>query len=629
MADGLSLDVGLELDDGSISSFKSKLTGALGSVGSALKSGISAVGSVVSSVGNAANAAGQEIFNMAQNCAAAGDKIDKQSQALGLSREAYQEWDYILSQNGTSIDSMGTALKTLNGVVDDAANGSSGAAEKLSRLGLSVEDLAGKSREEVFETVITGLQGVENESEKAAIANDLLGKASVNMAALLNGSAEGVEALKDNAHKMGIVMEDEAVNASVAFTDSMDNLTRSFGAFKNKVGAEFLPGITGITDGLTSLMSGDYDKGIEQIKTGITGIVDSLGTTLQKGVEIVGELLPTLLPALGDAVVQLLQGVMNVLTENAQILADTVVQLVTMFGLFIVENLPLIIDAALKMIIALAEGLANSVDELIPSVIEAVVLIVDTLIDNLPLLIEAALVLIQALANGLIQALPELVEKLPEIIYTITDFVANHLPEIIEMGIQIIIALAGGIIQAIPQLVSQMPQLITALLTAIGGAVVGVTKIGKNIVEGLWQGIIGMKDWIKEKVNGFFSGIVDGAKEKLGIHSPSTVFASIGGYMSEGLGIGFEEKMPNINEMIQDELPTTAQLNADLNISKNLKTSANQANKESKNSKSFGNIVLEFKGNTFTDKVGLKKVAQDLKSILQEEGLRTGSVAFA
>ena len=47
MADGLSLDVGLELDDGSISSFKSKLTGALGSVGSALKSGISAVGSVV------------------------------------------------------------------------------------------------------------------------------------------------------------------------------------------------------------------------------------------------------------------------------------------------------------------------------------------------------------------------------------------------------------------------------------------------------------------------------------------------------------------------------------------------------------------------------------------------------
>ena len=629
MADDLSLDVGLQLDDSSIDAFKGKLSGALGSVGSALKSGISAVGSVVSAVGGAAQAAGQEIFDLAQNCAAAGDKIDKQSQALGLSREAYQEWDYILSQNGTSIDSMGTALKTLNGVVDDAGTGSASAAEKLARVGLSLEDIEGKSREEVFEMVITGLQGIEDESQKAAIANDLLGKASVNMAALLNGSAEGVEALKENAHNMGIILEDEAVNASVAFTDSMDNLTRSFGTFKNKVGAEFLPGITGITDGLTDLMSGNYEEGIESIKSGISGIVESLGTTLQKGVEIVGDLLPTLLPALGEAVVQLLQGVMGVLTENAQILADTVVELVTMLALFIVENLPLLVETAIELVCALAEGIAGSVEELIPAVIEAVVMIVNTLIENLPMLIEAALVLIQALANGLLIALPELVAALPEIIFAITDFIAQNLPEIVAMGIEIVMQLAFGIIQAVPELVAEIPYLVGALLTAIGGAVVGVVGIGKNIVEGLWQGIQQMGGWIKEKVSGFFTSIVDGAKSALGIHSPSTVFASIGGFMSEGLGIGFEEKMPNINKMIQDELPTTADLNADLNISKNLKSSANQANRESKNSKSFGNIILEFNGNTFTDLAGLKKVANQLKQVLQEEGLRTGSVVLA
>lgn len=629
MADDLSLDVGLQLDDSSISDFKSKLSGALGSVGSALKSGISAVGSVVSAVGGAAQSAGQEIFDLAQNCAAAGDKIDKQSQALGLSREAYQEWDYILSQNGTSIDSMGTALKTLNTVVDDAGTGSASAAEKLARVGLSLEDVQGKSREEVFEMVITGLQGIEDESVKAAVANDLLGKASVNMAALLNGSAEGVEALKENAHDMGIVLDDEAVNASVAFTDSMDNLTRSFGAFKNKVGAEFLPGITGITDGLTSLMKGDYDKGIEQIKTGITSIVDSLGETLQKGVQLIGDLLPTLLPALGEAVIQLVQGVMNVITENSQILADTVVQVVTMLAMFIVENLPLLIEAAVQLVCALAEGLAGSVEQLIPAVIEAVVMIVNTLIENLPMLIEAALILVQALANGILAALPELVAALPEIIFAITDFIAQNLPEIVAMGIEIVMQLAFGIIQAVPQLVAEIPYLVGALLTAIGGAVVGVVGIGKNIVEGLWKGIQQMGGWIKEKVTGFFSGIVDSAKSLLGIHSPSTVFASIGGYMSEGLGVGFEAEMPDINGIIQDELPTTAQLDADLNISKNLKTSATQANRASKGSNGFGNIVLEFKGNTFTDKQGLKKVAQDLKAILQEEGLRTGSVAFA
>ena len=628
MADGLSLDVGLALDESSLTSFKSSLNGALGSVGGALKTGFSAVGSAVTAVGGAAKAAGQEIYNLATDCASAGDKIDKQSQALGLSREAYQEWDYILSQNGASIDSMGTALKTLNTVVDDAANGSSSATEKFERLGISVDDLKGKSREEIFEMTIAGLQGVEDASEKAAIANDLLGKQSVNMAALLNGSAEGVEKLKENAHTMGIVLNDEAVDASVAFTDSMDNLTRSFGAFKNKVGAEFLPGITGITDGLTMLMSGDFEGGMESIKTGISSIVGSLGETLQKGVEIIGELLPTLLPALGEAVVSLLTGVMGVLTENAQILADTVVQLVTMLAMFIVENLPLLIDAALKMVIALAEGLAGSVEQLIPAVVVAITQIVTTLIDNLPLLIQAALTLVQALANGILAALPELVKALPQVISAITNFIANNLPEIIGMGIEIIISLAGGIVQAIPQLIACIPQLIGALLEALGGVIVGVVGIGKNIVTGLWDGISQMASWIKQKVTGFLSTIVEGAKQTLGIHSPSTVFAEMGGYMSEGMGIGFEENMPNIDGIIQDNLPTTSSLSTDFNISENLKVSASRTAKASKNS-GYGDIILQFTGNTFTDKAGLKKVAQDLKAILQEDGLRTGQVLFA
>ena len=52
--------------------------------------------------------------------AAMGDTIDKQSQKLGLSREAYQEWDYVLSQAGVDITSMSTGLKTLTNKLDDA-----------------------------------------------------------------------------------------------------------------------------------------------------------------------------------------------------------------------------------------------------------------------------------------------------------------------------------------------------------------------------------------------------------------------------------------------------------------------------------------------------------------------------
>lgn len=133
---------------------------------------------------------------MANDAAAAGDTVDKSSQRLGLSREGYQAWDYVLSQNGASITSLETGMKKLNSSVDDAINGSASATEKFQRLGISMSDLEGKTREEVFEMTIKGLQGIEDEGQKAAIANDLFGTSSVELAALLNQTAESTESLK-------------------------------------------------------------------------------------------------------------------------------------------------------------------------------------------------------------------------------------------------------------------------------------------------------------------------------------------------------------------------------------------------------------------------------------------------
>jgi len=83
------------------------------------------------------------------------------------------------------------------------------------------------------------------------------------------------------------------------------------------------------------------------------------------------------------------------------------------------------------------------------------------------------------------------------------------------------------------------------------------SEIGSNIVKGVWNGIQGMATWISDKVGGFFSGIIDGAKNLLGIHSPSKVFAGIGQNMALGLGSGFSQEMDSINNDIQKAIPTT------------------------------------------------------------------------
>ena len=71
-----------------------------------------------------------------------------------------------------------------------------------------------------------------------------------------------------------------------------------------------------------------------------------------------------------------------------------------------------------------------------------------------------------------------------------------------------------------------------------------IADIGKNIVKGLWNGIQNMIGWFKDKIHNFFSGIIDGAKSALGIHSPSKKFAWIGKMCIEGFEDPFDDYDP-------------------------------------------------------------------------------------
>lgn len=71
-----------------------------------------------------------------------------------------------------------------------------------------------------------------------------------------------------------------------------------------------------------------------------------------------------------------------------------------------------------------------------------------------------------------------------------------------------------------------------------------MASIGGNIVKGLWNGIQNMIGWFKDRIHSFFSGIVDGAKSVLGIHSPSKKFAWIGKMCIEGFEDPFDDYDP-------------------------------------------------------------------------------------
>lgn len=186
------------------------------------------------------------LFGMATESAKATDRIDKLSQRLGLSREGFQEWDYVLGQAGVSIDSMQTGMKTLSQRMGDALEGAGTGAQLFQELGIKITE--SMSQEEAFDATIIALQNMEDGVKKADLAQQLFGRNGQDLLPLLNGQAGGVEELKNKAHELGLVLSDEAVNSGVLFTDTMDSMKKSLGSVVSKIGVEAMPIIQKLLD---------------------------------------------------------------------------------------------------------------------------------------------------------------------------------------------------------------------------------------------------------------------------------------------------------------------------------------------------------------------------------------------
>jgi len=199
----------------------SKLTGVVKKVGTVL----TAVGATVGVVGGA-------IIRGANQFAEMGDRIDKMSQKIGMSRKSFQEWDYIMSQNGGNVETLQMGFKTLTTQIEGVQKGSKDSINAFRALGVQVKDNNGKFRnaDDVFNDTIRSLQKIENPTQKMILANRLFGRSAAELRPLLNQEAQAVDDLRKKANDMGLIISDEDVENSVKFKDTMDTFTRFFQA---------------------------------------------------------------------------------------------------------------------------------------------------------------------------------------------------------------------------------------------------------------------------------------------------------------------------------------------------------------------------------------------------------------
>jgi len=224
-------------------------------------------------MGEAAIDVGKQVYNLAVDAAETADNVDKMSQKIGISREAYQELDFAMSQSGASVDSLQAGMKTLRGQMTSAASGNKKTADTFKKLGVSVRDTNGhlRSQEDVMFDTLLALQNVQNETERARLANELFGKSGTDLLPLLNSEAGSIDDLRQQAHDLGLVMGDEAIDAGVRFSDSLDAVKKAFSAITTQIGLAVMPVIQTVLDWIMANM-----PMIQEIVHGVVSFISKI-----------------------------------------------------------------------------------------------------------------------------------------------------------------------------------------------------------------------------------------------------------------------------------------------------------------------------------------------------------------
>lgn len=301
----------------SISKTEQKAEGLTGKLGSGIKTAAKWGTAIV----GAATVVGAGMMAMANKTAEATDHIDKMSQKIGISREAYQELDFVTSQCGGSVDNLKNGMKTLTNQMQMASQGSKTATSAFDALGLSWEDGNGKlkDQETMMWEAFTALQNVEDQTQKAALATDLFGKAGTDLMPMLNGATGSIEEMRQKAHELGLVLSDDTIDAGVKFTDTMDQLKRSFSTIGVEIGGAFLPLLQQVAEGVINAMP--------TIKEVIGEVVDFIKSTMESAAEFWaenGETIKTIVSAAWTVIKEIITTVMKVIQSVVEVVTAVI-----------------------------------------------------------------------------------------------------------------------------------------------------------------------------------------------------------------------------------------------------------------------------------------------------------------
>lgn len=485
---------------------------------------ITAAGESLRGISMAAAAASAAIGALTVKSGKWADDLNTMSKQYHMNTKDLQQYSLAADLVDTSVETIAKTHTKLEKSMASAAKGSGANAEAFNKLGISVTDANGELRsgDEVWQETIKALGQVENETERDALAMQLMGKSASELNPLIEDGGETYKNLAETMEKYNLdFIDQETLDNANKFNDELDTI-KAIGlvAFQS-IGAELAgylaPALAKVVGWIGKLAGwlGNLDPAILAVVAGITGLVAVLAPVLifvgkmATGIGAIIKLVGIVGPAIA--------GIGTTILPIIAIIAAAIA-----IGVLLYKNWDTIKAKAIELwnsLKATFEGIKaaiittwQNIKTAVEAVVNAIKTIIQTVFTVILTIITGYVNMYRTVITTVFNAIKTVVQTIFTAIQTATTTIWN------------------GIKLAITNPIQAARNIVTNTVNAI-----------KSVITGL-QGLIGTVKNIFSSIKSAMTSPIETAKQTI-----SNLISKVKGLFPVNIGKAFNIKLPHVS----------------------------------------------------------------------------------
>lgn len=361
------------------------------------------------------------------------DDINTMSKVYSIGTKELQQYSAAAELVDVDVETIAKSHVRLEKTMMSASKGTGASAEAFEKLGVSVTDSNGELRkgDDVWQDVIKALGSMENETERDALAMQLMGKSAAELNPLIEDGGKAYKDLADTLAKYDLdYIDQETLDQANAFNDSLDTIKAvgmvAFQQLGTQLAAYLAPAMEKVVD-LVGQIAGwfaNLSPETQALIAGVAGFVAVLAPLLiglgkvSFAISSIMSLVATIGPAIG--------GVIAAVGPIALVIAGVVAA-----GIALYKNWDLVkakANALKNSVVASFNSLKAKVTSIFNAVKTAITKPIQTAVN----LVRAGINKIKSIINGAKLKLPKI--KLPH--FSITGKFSLNPPSIPKVGVK-------------------------------------------------------------------------------------------------------------------------------------------------------------------------------------------------